>query len=217
MNLRLFAFLICLASAEFLFAQSSVDSLAQLETISTDFELADGPAWDGVWSLYIPDVKAGKLLRYIPKTKQLHTVLPDAGRISASFFNQGTLYLSDNGASSIAKLVGNKKVTIAQQDPDAKPPIRPNDLVVDARGGIYYTLTRQNQVAYVSPTGKQAVAIQDVETPNGITLSPDGKTLYIASYVPRRYGLSTSSRMARQPAAKYSRKWTRDRRKGLTA
>ena len=42
-----------------------VDRRVPLEEISTDFEMADGPAWDG-YSLIIPDVKGQKLFRYLP-------------------------------------------------------------------------------------------------------------------------------------------------------
>ena len=156
-----------------------------LETISTEFGLADGPAWDG-WSLYIPDVKGQKLFRYIPKQKKLQTVLSDAGRISASFYSEGQLYLSDNAESRIAILKGKQKVALTQHDKDAKPPIRPNDLVVAADGGVYHTLTRQNQVFYRSPSGKESVAVENIETPNGITMSPDGRTLYVSAFVPKK-------------------------------
>ena len=67
-----------------------------LEHLSSDFVMADGPSWDG-WSLIVPDVKGEQILRYNPKKKTLQTLVPDAGRISASFFNHGRLYLSDNG------------------------------------------------------------------------------------------------------------------------
>ncbi len=166
--------------------QSIIDHASKLELISSEFELADGPAWDGSWALYFPDVKAGKLYRYIPRKNQIQVVAPDAGRISASYYNHGRLFLSDNGASRIAWLKGKEKIAIAGQDPEAKPPARPNDLVVDKHGAVYYTLTRQGQVIYIQPDGRQSVAVDKIETPNGIALSPDGGTLYVASYAPKK-------------------------------
>ncbi|MDH3582633.1 MAG: SMP-30/gluconolactonase/LRE family protein [Phycisphaerae bacterium] len=167
-------------------AASIVDETSALETISTDFQLADGPAWDGSWALLVPDVKGQKLYRYIPRSESLQVVLPEAGRISASFSGHGRLYLSDNGESRIAWLDGKKKVGIAGQDKQAKPPARPNDLVADRTGGIYYTLTRQGQVIYIAPGGEQRVAVEKIETPNGLILSPDESTLYVAAYVPKK-------------------------------
>ncbi len=158
-----------------------VNTDSPMKLISDQFELADGPAWDGSYALYVPDVKGEKLYKFIPATGKLSVHLPNSGRISAAFFNHGQLFLSDNGASQIVRLVGTSKKTIAGQDAEANPPARPNDLVVDNAGGIYYTLTRQKQVIYITPDGKQSVVVEGIETPNGIILSPDGKTLYVSS------------------------------------
>src|SRR6478752_6800441 len=145
-------------------AESIVDESAPLETISTEFMMCDGPAWDGAGSLYVPDVKGGKLYRYRPAQKKLQVVLEDSGRISATFFNHGRLFLSDNGESGIAWLKGSEKVRLGGHDKNAKPPIRPNDLVVDNGGGIYYTLTGQGQVMYLGPDGTQTVAVEQIDT-----------------------------------------------------
>ncbi|HEX4130905.1 MAG TPA: SMP-30/gluconolactonase/LRE family protein [Pirellulales bacterium] len=168
------------------FAGPLVDQSSPLETVSTEFAMCDGPAWDGVNTLYVPDVKGGKLYRLTGKGDKLQVVLDDAGRISATFYDHGRLYLSDNGESQIARLKGREKIRLGGQDKNAKPPARPNDLVVDNRRGIYYTLTGQGQVIYLAADGKQTVAVEKIDTPNGLILSPDEKTLYVASYVPKK-------------------------------
>lgn len=163
---------------------SPIDRSSPLQKISGEFGLADGAAWDGNWGLYIPDVKGQKLYRYTPKTKQLSVVMKDAGRISATFFQHGRLYLSDNGNQSISVFQkGKKKLVFDFKKVDSK--LRPNDLVLDNEGGMYVTFTPQNQVLYIDASGKHHVAVKDINTPNGITLSPDGKTLYVSSFVPK--------------------------------
>lgn len=161
-----------------------VDRETSLELMTTDFAMADGPCWDG-WSLIIPDVKAEKILRYTPKKNSLQTLVPDAGRISASFFNHGRLYISDNGEGKISFLDGRNKVVVADfaelKTAQEKRDYRPNDLVIDHQGGIYVTFTPQGKVIYVTPEGELKVAVQSVPTPNGLILSPDGKTLYVSS------------------------------------
>ena len=79
-----------------------------------------------------------------------------------------------------------------------KPFNRPNDLIVDRRGGIYFTdpgpgpAQRQPGVAapatppipavyYLSPQGELRQLATDIPRPNGISLSPDEKTLYVAN------------------------------------
>jgi gluconolactonase len=168
------------------FAQNIIDSKSPLELISADFELADGPAWDGRYSLLIPDVKGQKLYRYLPKTKKLQLMNKTIGRISASYFSHGELYLSDNAEGRIAKLSNGKKVALTEPQGEGKDLARPNDLVVDSGGGVYFTLTRQSRVMYRSANGELSVAVSDINSPNGLTLSPSGKTLYVASYRPKK-------------------------------
>lgn len=167
-------------------AQWPLDDHSPLETISTTFEMCDGPAWDGASSLFVPDVKGGKLYRYRPAQRRLSIELADAGRISAGYFNHGRLYLSDNGNSRIVRLGDGQQHVLASHDPEAKPPARPNDLVVDNQQGVYYTLTAQGRVNYVGPDGRQRTAVEQIETPNGIALSPDEQTLYVAAYAPKQ-------------------------------
>ena len=74
---------------------------------------------------------------------------------------------------------------------DGKPYIRPNDLVVDKKGGIYFTDCYQigakrlpddlpQAVYYISPDHKKVTrVIDDISRPNGITLSPNEKTLFV--------------------------------------
>jgi gluconolactonase len=70
--------------------------------------------------------------------------------------------------------------------------VRPNDLVIDRKNGIYFTDAIPNpQVAfrppppgrkpllfYITPQGKLTKASEDLQTVNGVQLSPDEKTLY---------------------------------------
>jgi gluconolactonase len=72
---------------------------------------------------------------------------------------------------------------------------RPNDLVVDKRGGVYFTDPGPNVAAgqqpatpplppavYYIPPGGQVLKIADgIARPNGIQLSPDERVLYVAN------------------------------------
>lgn len=74
---------------------------------------------------------------------------------------------------------------------DGKPYIRPNDLVVDKKGGIYFTDCYQigekrspndlpQAVYYILPNSKKVIRVaDDIGRPNGITLSPNEKILYV--------------------------------------
>lgn len=51
-----------------------------------------------------------------------------------------------------------------------------NDLVIDRRGGIYFSDTAG--IYYLSSSGALTKVIADIKSPNGIELSPDEKTAY---------------------------------------
>jgi gluconolactonase len=64
----------------------------------------------------------------------------------------------------------------------------PNDLVFDARGNLYFTDQGQTglhdptgRVYRLSPGGKLEMLLDNVPSPNGIALAPDGKVLFVAA------------------------------------
>lgn len=70
----------------------------------------------------------------------------------------------------------------------------PNDLIFDHEGGLYFTdpwgtspANPRGGVYYVSPGGKEVRRLMDnLHFPNGIALSPDDKTLYVADCMENR-------------------------------
>ena len=71
---------------------------------------------------------------------------------------------------------------------NGKPLVSPNDLIVDAKGGIYFTDPgprpvvpgRPTYVYYLPAGAKEPVLIDGaVARPNGLTLTNDGKTLIV--------------------------------------
>ena len=181
--LRLACALIALA-ASFVQAEPLVDTSSPMETITAEFAMCDGPAWDGSRAAWVPDVKGGKLYRYRPGPKKLVVELADAGRIAP---------WTITSAGSICPTMATARLPCSKTAArnwspaaTASAKARPNDLVVDTHGGIYYTLTGLGSVIYLAADGKQSVAAAEIDTPNGLALSPDEQTLYVDSYVPKK-------------------------------
>ena len=65
---------------------------------------------------------------------------------------------------------------------EGKPFEGPNDLVIDKKDGVYFTLSGSGTVLYARP-GASVVKVfsHPVERINGVVLSPDEKTLYVAT------------------------------------
>ena len=82
----------------------------------------------------------------------------------------------------------------------------PNDLVADAKGGIYFTdpqftpeakkFQPGRAVYYIKPDGKlvRVIPPNDFAMPNGVLLSPDGKTLLRQQHLRQRVVLERGQR-----------------------
>lgn len=167
----------------FALAEDAVTAGSPPQRIPADFGLCDGPAWNGK-TLFVPDVKGATLYEFNPSQSSLTKIIENV-RISGTCFRHGRLFVSDNGNARIAVLDGRELTTLAVLDDSAKPVNRPNDLAVDQQGGVYVTLTKPNRVAYLTREGAVLSAVEAIESPNGLTLSPDEKLLYVSSYVPK--------------------------------
>jgi gluconolactonase len=86
---------------------------------------------------------------------------------------------------AVQRAPGNEKVGILHPPGDGTalatsvqgtPFNRLNDLVLDRRGGIYFTDAAG--VYYLSPSGAVTKVIEGIPNPNGVILSPDEKVLY---------------------------------------
>lgn len=153
-----------------------------LKRVDIDFELADGAAWDGHRTLLVPDVRGG-VLWSIPIEQDIRKArkrLDGDWAISGTCYQNGTLYFVDGAKRKLFQLPksGAPKELAAFGEGQ-----RPNDLVVDLRGDVYITFTREGVVRRVTADGEVSVVITDLVQPNGISLSPDFKTIYVSSII----------------------------------
>jgi len=107
-------------------------------------------------------------------------------------YKSGHLLACDMMGHRVVEMTTNGDVVKVIADKyDGKSIDGPNDLVTDAKGGVYFTdpqftmdkvkFQPGRTVYYVSPEGKvtRLVPPNDFAMPNGILLSQDGKTLYV--------------------------------------
>lgn len=119
------------------------------------------------------------------------TYLEDSNRpIGLGFAAGGRLIAAESLDPRIEALTP-RRVTLARSFA-GEPLVRPNDVVVDTRGGIYFTdpipnpkiqfreppAGRKPLLFYITPGGKVVKLTEAVAQPNGVELSPDGKVLY---------------------------------------
>jgi gluconolactonase len=128
---------------------------------------------------------------HIDSSGHLSTYLEDSNRpIGLGFDARGRLIAAESLQPRIEALTPRRR-TLADSFA-GQPLVRPNDVVVDRKGGIYFTDPipnpkiqfrepppgRKPLLFYITPAGKVSQLTDAVAQPNGIELSPDGKILY---------------------------------------
>lgn len=164
------------------------------ETLARGLKFPEGPVLsaDGK-TLYAVNVQSGAISRLDLKTKALTyawVTLPEGGRGNGMTLGpDGALYVADVGRKLIARvsLPDGRVTTVVDRAPGGAPFRGPNDLVFDKHDGIYFTDPDGSwdqpiaSVYYVAPkTHAVSQVVGGLQFPNGLALSPDEKTLYVA-------------------------------------
>lgn len=181
--------------------EARVELLADGATQGPGLNFAEGPKWlDG--KLYFSSMYFDQSWAGDPKRSAIVEMDEDG---TYRYISQGQMQTNglmplQNGNLAVCDMFGHRIIEMTTQGTivrtlaaryGGKPLDGPNDLVVDAKGGIYFTDpqftpdARKNQpgrtVYYLPPEGNLVRVIEpDVfAMPNGVLLSPDGKTLYV--------------------------------------
>ena len=151
---------------------------------------------DAQGSVYFTDQPNNKILKW-SVDGQLTVFCDHCGRANGLYFDRkGNLISCSDQDNELWSIDQNGNYSILVKDFNGKKLNGPNDTWVHPSGGIYFTdplyarpywkrtpdMQQDGQhVYYLSPGSKSLVrVINDLEQPNGIIGTPDGKTLYVA-------------------------------------
>lgn len=184
-----------------------VDSNSKVKEVFAAGEglILEGPVMAPDGTLYFTDItfthvegmKAGIIWNYNPRTGETKVFRSPSGMANGlSFDSDGNLIAcegADFGGRRIIKtdMKSGKSIILAGLF-NNKPFNAPNDLVIDNKGQIYFTDPRYfgneaveqpvNGVYRIDTDGTVNLVIANAIKPNGIAISPDYKTLYIANF-----------------------------------
>ena len=162
-------------------ARSVVAVPGPIERVSGGFAYVEGPAYDGqggVWfttrvGLARYDIETGRTTIPVPT--------PDHGGANGLWFEEdGSLLAAETTPPRITRRSGDTVTVIADQWEGGGFSF-PNDLVQDAKGGIYFTDFNAGNVFYITPEEEIIRVDFGNLMPNGVILSPDEKTLYVST------------------------------------
>ncbi len=148
------------------------------ELIAEGFEFTDGLASDEAGNLYFSDVKAGDAIFRTDLTGKTEKFISDAPGISG-------IQKGSDGKFYACVARGQRVVSFTKDGSEKllADEVRPNDLVVAHDGNLYFTMTPTKEIRRISPSGEMSVVNSGAITrPNGISLSPDQKTLAVSDH-----------------------------------
>ncbi len=174
-------------------ADSTVAPGTALVKIADGLSFGEGPAVDGEGNVYFSDIPKARVMKW-SLNGTVTTIRENSGRANGLMFDQdGNLLACEMGARRLSKRAPDGTVTTVADRCDGKRFNQPNDLWLDARGGIYFTDPIYGRVEgreeaggrfvyYIRPGGEVVRAAGGFRNPNGIVGTPDGKTLYVADH-----------------------------------
>ena len=169
----------------------------QAQVIATGLDGADDPIWLPEIGLVFTEPNANRIVR-LSGTDTLMTFVGGLHRpLGMTFDREGRLISlqSEAGYTSVRVVWPADKAAVLAERFQGLPFSRPNGIVSDMKGGVYFsdpglapaqeaelrkTQARLPPAVYYVPRGGEPIQVADgIARPNGVHLSRDEKTLYV--------------------------------------
>ena len=158
------------------------------ELVQEGFIFTEGPVGTPDGGLYFSDIRPNRI-HYLDPGGKISLVREQTnGANGLALTRDGDLIAAEGEGKRISKRSRDGTVTTVTEGIAGKPFLSPNDVLVDAKGGIYITdpgprpvVPGRTAYVYSLPVGaKEPVVLDDqIARPNGVTLTRDGKTLIV--------------------------------------
>jgi gluconolactonase len=188
-----------------------VDSAATVEKVATGMGFVEGPVWvpdsQGSYLLF-SDIPANKVWRLDGSDRVSAFIDPvtpadspaggTGGSNGLALDLEGRVVLCEHGNRRVARLEADGSRTTLAERYQGKRLNSPNDIVYHSSGSAYFTDptygvpdTKLRELDWAGiyrlrADGSVDLLSTDLENPNGIGLSPDEKTLYVANSHPTK-------------------------------
>jgi gluconolactonase len=193
-NWTLWLGLIAISGAA-LFGQSAsgirgvVAADARPELVQEGFMFTEGPVATADGGLYFSDIMgADKTYRLDPGGKISVYRSETNGANGLALLRDGSLIGAEGNGKKISKAGASGPAATLTEGSPGMALMAPNDLIADAKGGIYFTDPgprpvvpgRKAYVYYLPSNARQARMLDNsITRPNGLTLTNDGKKLIV--------------------------------------
>jgi gluconolactonase len=162
-----------------------------VETLETGFQGTEGPVWMREGYLLFSDTRTAIIHKFTPG-QGVTTFRENSGGANGNAIDkEGRLYTCEYRTRRVSRTARNGAVEPLIEKFEGKRFNAPNDIVVRSDGHLWFTdplFTPLDQrdldfygVYHRSPDGSLECIAKPTGRPNGITLAPGGRTLYVAN------------------------------------
>jgi len=163
----------------------------EVQRVVKGLHYADGPVWSYEGFLLFSDTVTDQLRKLTPGSGDAVFAERAGGAMGNAYDTEGRLYTCEFRQRRVTRTLKNGKVEVLAARFEGKRLNSPNDVVVRRDGQVYFTDpafgaqedTRELDfygVFHVTPKGELDVVAKWKTRPNGIALSPNGRTLYVS-------------------------------------
>ena len=172
--------------------QSVMAAGTTLTQVVSGLNFLEGPAADSNGNIFFSDITADCIYRW-STANQLSLFLTNSGRANGlAFDSAGNLLACEGDNGRISSITPQTNVSTLVSTFGGKHFNEPNDLWVTPAGKLYFTdpiffghtnIQSGEHVYLFDPvTSNTTRVVSDMNRPNGLVGTPDGKTLYIADW-----------------------------------
>ena len=172
--------------------------MPEFERVAGPFSFTEGPVWDGERLLFT-DIPTSRILAFDPNTRTTVTVHENTAKANGmALDSQGRLYACLDEGRAVVRFETDGGRTVVADAFEGGRLNSPNDLSIDADGHVWFSDPRygprrddleldHESVYLATPSGdgddenwELRRATFDTTRPNGVLLSNDGATLFVA-------------------------------------
>lgn len=163
----------------------------RVEKVAGGFTFTEGPVWSREGFLLFSDVPSNRIIKIAPGQKPVAFREDSNGANGNIYDSRGRLYSCESRTRRVVRMDKTGKLEVLAERYEGKRLNAPNDIVVRKDGHVYFTDPAfgksQNTgreldffgIYHISPRGELKLVAKTKGLPNGIVLSPDGRTLYV--------------------------------------
>jgi gluconolactonase len=162
------------------------------ELVQEGFTFTEGPVGAPDGGLYFSDIRVNRIHR-LDAAGKIATLYEQTNGANGLALNKaGELFAAEGDGKRLSMRNRDGALMVLTDNVEGKPLLAPNDLILDSKGGIYFTDPgprpvvpgRPTSLSYLPAGAKQAILLDGaIGRPNGLTLTRNGETLIVADTI----------------------------------